>query len=140
MPLLVAIYEALVGLGALVVRAFFLLRGLFAPIVALIKAYWPKIIAALPAIFYFLIDRLFEAFYDVITDAFDTFTHKIEDAPQIPFPTITTLAEQLGNSDPLLVEYLQALRVVEGLSIIGTVAVWRYGKDIVMKVLGKLFF
>jgi len=140
MPYLLLLVDLLVSLGSLLIRFFTLTRGLLLSIISLIKAYWPKIIAALPAIFYFFIDRIGEALYDMITDYFDSLTQHVQNAPNIPFPTIKTLAEQLGESDPAFVEWLTALRVVEGLSIIGTVATWRYGKDIVMRIIGKLAF
>lgn len=138
MAYLLVILEFLAALGPLLIRLFTLTRGLLLSIISLIKAYWPKIMAALPAIFYFFIDRIGEALYDMVSDFLNTLSDHIDQAPVTPFPTITTLSEALGSSDPVFVEWLTALRVVEGLSIIGTVAAWRFGKDVVSRILGKL--
>jgi hypothetical protein len=138
MPAIAMILE---GLGIFfngVIRIFTLLRTFFAGISKLIASYWPKIVSALPAIFMFFIDHIMEAMDNWLADGMDKIAEKIDSAETLPFPSIPTLSSVYYSVDPELLQWLEAFRVGESLGVVSSVVAWKYGKDIVSRIIGKI--
>lgn len=138
MPALAAIIEAILAVFPFIVRAFTLIRSFFVGLSKLVASYWPKVIAALPAIVAFFIDHILEAFFKWTEEVFNDLADKADSAQTLPFPSIPTLASAYYAVDPELLQWMEAFRVSESVSVIASVAAWKYGKDIVARIIGKI--
>lgn len=130
--------DAIIGLFGFIVSFARVLISAMGNLPALLSKFWVYAVSLLPVIFTCAYDKFGDFFINLIANGIESMTNKVDSIPDIPFPSIPTLADSYNALDPLIRGYLNMFRLPEAFSIISVVVVWRLGLSITSKIFGRM--